>query len=148
MQPCGQFRVFFYKQMDNAEAMTRTKHRRSRRGLHRGWQNHLRPISANPSGTGTFRKNPFLEEFYLEPARNAFETESQFFLLHYHQLKAVYHSAQGETITDFKDLVFANTNIAEPAEEDDVPERGRSIAHCEDVRPGRSPKRPGRFPSN
>jgi deoxyguanosine kinase len=67
-----------------------------------------------------FEKNPFLEGFYADPVANAFETESQFLLLHYHQLKAVYRAAQGETITDFtffKDLVFANTNLSDPSEE-------------------------------
>jgi deoxyadenosine/deoxycytidine kinase len=67
-----------------------------------------------------FEKNPFLEQFYVDPAQNVFETECQFLLLHYHQLKAIYRSPQGETITDFtffKDIVFAKTNISDPAEE-------------------------------
>src|SRR5438105_4356005 len=67
-----------------------------------------------------FEKNPFLEAFYVDPAANVFETESQFLLLHYYQLKAVYHSPQGETITDFtffKDLVFATVNLCDPSEE-------------------------------
>ena len=34
-----------------------------------------------------FRINPFLEAFYQDPAKYAFETEISFLLLHYHQVK-------------------------------------------------------------
>lgn len=60
-----------------------------------------------------FEKNPFLVDFYRDPAGNVFETEMQFLLLHYHQLKGLSGSAQ-ESITDFtfaKDLIFGNLNF-------------------------------------
>ena len=66
-----------------------------------------------------FEKNPFLEEFYSNPTENVFETEMQFLLLHYHQLKRL--SKTRETITDFtfiKDIVFAETNIIDMAEKE------------------------------
>src|SRR6266478_1116125 len=66
-----------------------------------------------------FDKNPFLEEFYLDPTENVFETEMEFLLLHYHQLKNL--SKTRETITDFtfiKDMVFAQTNITDEAEKE------------------------------
>lgn len=60
-----------------------------------------------------FEKNPFLEAFYRNPTANVFETEMQFLLLHYHQLKTLSGSVQ-ESITDFtfaKDLVFGDLNF-------------------------------------
>jgi hypothetical protein len=35
-----------------------------------------------------FESNPFLRDFYADPAANALETEISFLLLHYHQLKS------------------------------------------------------------
>src|SRR5581483_8472769 len=55
-----------------------------------------------------FEKNPFLGAFYHDPAGNVFETEVQFLLVHYHQLKTLSGSVQ-ESITDFtfaKDLIY------------------------------------------
>src|ERR1035438_1422732 len=60
-----------------------------------------------------FEKNPFLGNFYRDPIGNVFETEMQFLLLHYHQLKGLSGSAQ-ESITDFtfaKDLIFGDLNF-------------------------------------
>jgi deoxyadenosine/deoxycytidine kinase len=121
----SQFRVFFCRSIGDADAMTRTEH------CHVAVEGcigvgkttlatKLAQFRRSQLVLEQFEKNPFLEKFYQDPAETAFETESQFLLLHYHQLKAIHHSAQGETITDFtffKDLVFANTNIADPAEE-------------------------------
>ncbi len=60
-----------------------------------------------------FEKNPFLSAFYRDPVGNVFETEMQFLLVHYHQLKGLTNSAQ-ESITDFtfaKDLIFGDLNF-------------------------------------
>lgn len=68
-----------------------------------------------------FEKNPFLPEFYADQRQHVFETEMQFLLLHYHQLKGVCQRSEGETITDFtffKDLVFANNNLLETSEKE------------------------------
>ena len=65
-----------------------------------------------------FEKNPFLDAFYRDPVANAFETEMQFLLVHYHQLKALPDSAK-ESITDFtfaKDLIFGDLNFREESE--------------------------------
>lgn len=65
-----------------------------------------------------FKSNPFLEAFYHDPAGNAFETEMQFLLTHYHQLKGVASSNQ-ETIADFAfsmNLVFGDMNFRVEAE--------------------------------
>jgi deoxyadenosine/deoxycytidine kinase len=65
-----------------------------------------------------FDKNPFLGAFYRDPVGNVFETEMQFLLLHYHQLKGLLSSAQ-ESITDFtftKDLIFGDLNFREASE--------------------------------
>ena len=65
-----------------------------------------------------FEKNPFLGVFYRDPIGNVFETEMQFLLVHYHQLKGLSGSAQ-ETITDFtfaKDLIFGDLNFREESE--------------------------------
>jgi len=61
-----------------------------------------------------FEKNPFLTDFYSDPAAHVLETELQFLLLHYHQLKSILRTSARETISDFtfiKDLVFAETNF-------------------------------------
>jgi deoxyadenosine/deoxycytidine kinase len=61
-----------------------------------------------------FEKNPFLEDFYSDPAAHVLETELQFLLLHYHQLKQIPRTSAGETISDFtfsKDLIFAGMNF-------------------------------------
>ena len=66
-----------------------------------------------------FEKNPFLGDFYSDPVAHVLETELQFLLLHYHQLKQIQRSTAGETITDFtffKDLVFAEMNFHSTAE--------------------------------
>ncbi len=65
-----------------------------------------------------FEKNPFLGDFYRDPIRNVFETEMQFLLLHYHQLKGLPVSVK-ESITDFtfaKDLIFGDLNFREESE--------------------------------
>lgn len=65
-----------------------------------------------------FEKNPFLGEFYRNPAGNVLETEIQFLLVHYHQLKRLPSSGK-ETITDFtlaKDLIFGDLNFREASE--------------------------------
>jgi len=68
-----------------------------------------------------FDKNPFLSAFYADPVGNVLETELQFLLTHYHQLKQIplRSNKVTETITDFaffKDIIFADTNIMDHAE--------------------------------
>jgi deoxyadenosine/deoxycytidine kinase len=68
-----------------------------------------------------FDKNPFLPAFYADPVGNALETELQFLLMHYHQLKQFSQRADEalETITDFtlfKDTIFADTNLSDPGD--------------------------------
>lgn len=68
-----------------------------------------------------FDKNPFLPAFYADPVGNGLETELQFLLTHYHQLKHFPQRADEalETITDFtffKDTIFADTNLSDPAD--------------------------------
>lgn len=66
-----------------------------------------------------FEKNPFLSDFYSDPIAHVLETELQFLLLHYHQLKKIPQTSAHETITDFtflKDLVFAEMNFRDGAE--------------------------------
>jgi deoxyguanosine kinase len=62
-----------------------------------------------------FESNPFLRAFYVDPVRNATETEFAFLLLHYHQLKAqVVNASNSEVIADFhlgKDLLYAELNL-------------------------------------
>jgi deoxyadenosine/deoxycytidine kinase len=68
-----------------------------------------------------FEKNPFLEAFYSDSVGNVLETEMQFLLLHYHQLKNLSKASARETITDFtfiKDMVFAESNFVDPAEKE------------------------------
>jgi deoxyguanosine kinase len=65
-----------------------------------------------------FEKNPFLGDFYRDPIGNVFETEMQFLLVHYHQLKALSSSAYA-TIADFtftKDLIYGDLNFREESE--------------------------------
>jgi deoxyadenosine/deoxycytidine kinase len=60
-----------------------------------------------------FEKNPFLSAFYSDPVGNVLETEIQFLLVHYHQLKGL-HNSEMESITDFtfaKDLIFGDLNF-------------------------------------
>ncbi len=67
-----------------------------------------------------FEKNPFLSAFYRDPVGNVFETEMQFLLVHYHQLKRLADSAK-ESIADFtfaKDLIFGNLNFHDPSEKE------------------------------
>jgi deoxyadenosine/deoxycytidine kinase len=64
-----------------------------------------------------FSSVPFLEKFYVDPARYALETEFGFLLQHYHQLHFV-GSENREIIADFaldKDLIFADLNMGDPA---------------------------------
>jgi len=69
-----------------------------------------------------FEKNPFLGDFYRDPAANVFETEMQFLLVHYHQLKVLHnsvHNSAKESITDFtfmKDLVYGDLNFRDASE--------------------------------
>jgi deoxyguanosine kinase len=64
-----------------------------------------------------FEDNPFLREFYENPAENAVETEFAFLLLHFHQLKSFGNTAsESEVISDFhlgKDLLYADLNLKE-----------------------------------
>jgi deoxyadenosine/deoxycytidine kinase len=65
-----------------------------------------------------FEKNPFLGDFYRDPIANAFETEMQFLLVHYHQLKGLARPA-AESIIDFtfaKDLIFGDLNLHKESE--------------------------------
>src|SRR5260221_13405753 len=65
----------------------------------------------------SFESNPFLPDFYQNPAAFAIETEFAFLLIHFHQLKNRIDSiSRGELIADFhlgKDLVFAELNLPE-----------------------------------
>jgi len=68
-----------------------------------------------------FDKNPFLTAFYADPAGNVIETELQFLLTHYHQLKQFPKRANetAEMFTDFtffKDAIFAESNLIDPAD--------------------------------
>jgi deoxyadenosine/deoxycytidine kinase len=66
-----------------------------------------------------FEKNPFLEEFYTDPASNVLENSLQFLLLHCHQLHRMKKSNSPEVITDFsifKDDIFAEVNLTNHAE--------------------------------
>lgn len=61
-----------------------------------------------------FEKNLFLSDFYEDPAGNAFETELNFLLIHYHQLKNIQNPNKREIVTDFtlfKDTIFATLNL-------------------------------------
>jgi deoxyguanosine kinase len=65
-----------------------------------------------------FSAVPFLEEFYRDPVGCAVETEFSFLLQHYHQMRLAARE-NGEFVSDFtfvKDLIFADMNIADPAE--------------------------------
>lgn len=68
-----------------------------------------------------FDKNPFLNAFYSDPVAHVLETELQFLLIHYHQLKGIRGQAGQEAITDFtffKDAIFAELNFSIPAEKE------------------------------
>jgi deoxyguanosine kinase len=61
-----------------------------------------------------FEKNPFLSAFYENPTDNALETELNFLLIHYHQLKNIQNQNETEIVTDFtlfKDTIFAALNL-------------------------------------
>jgi len=65
-----------------------------------------------------YEKNPFLADFYRNPMGNVFETEMQFLLQHYHQLKGL-RGLAGESIADFtfeKDLIFGEMNFRQESE--------------------------------
>jgi deoxyadenosine/deoxycytidine kinase len=65
-----------------------------------------------------FEKNPFLPDFYQDPVGNVFETEMQFLLIHYNQLKGLADSPK-ESITDFtfaKDLIYGEMNFQDLSE--------------------------------
>lgn len=63
----------------------------------------------------SFELNPFLREFYENPAGTALEAEFSFLLLHFHQLKSVAATvATSEVVADFhlgKDLLYADLNL-------------------------------------
>lgn len=62
-----------------------------------------------------FRANPFLNAFYSDPLRHAFETEITFLLQHYHQIKLGYDS-EANFVCDFSlilDLAFADVNLSD-----------------------------------
>lgn len=66
-----------------------------------------------------FDLNPFLPAFYKDPEANLLETELNFLLIHYHQLKNLRSAVNGEVISDFaflKDKIFALNNIKDPSE--------------------------------
>jgi deoxyguanosine kinase len=63
-----------------------------------------------------FEKNPFLSAFYGNPGGNALETELNFLLIHYHQLKNLQSQNETEIVTDFtlhKDTIFSDLNLNE-----------------------------------
>lgn len=65
-----------------------------------------------------YRANPFLDAFYSDPLRHAFETEITFLLQHYHQIKLGYDS-EASFVCDFSlilDLAFADVNLSGSAE--------------------------------
>ncbi|MCK5605948.1 deoxynucleoside kinase [Candidatus Pacearchaeota archaeon] len=59
--------------------------------------------------------NPFLDKFYSNPPRYAFETELAFVLIHYHQISnEMQLHESNDYIADFcisKDLLFAKMNL-------------------------------------
>ena len=62
----------------------------------------------------SFRDNPFLEEFYSDPAEYAFETEITFLLQHYHQIK-VNNEEKAPFVCDFSpvlDLAYADVTLS------------------------------------
>lgn len=65
-----------------------------------------------------FESNPFLKDFYNDPAGTALETEFSFLLLHFHQFKLrADQIRQGEVVSDFhlgKDLLYADLNLRNP----------------------------------
>jgi deoxyguanosine kinase len=62
-----------------------------------------------------FEDNPFLAEFYSDPAKYALETELAFLLIHFHEtLHGLQQVRAGECVSDFhisKDPVFAEMNL-------------------------------------
>lgn len=68
------------------------------------------------------RKHPFIAEFYLDPERNAFQTEINFILIHYHQLRRAQKDGVFDQLVfaDFifdKDRLFADLTLTDPNEQ-------------------------------
>ena len=85
------------------------------------WAKALADVRRSSLILEEFDKNPFLPEFYADPVGNVLETELQFLLIHYHQLKRIPAKDGTETITDFaydKDAIFADLNLPEASEKD------------------------------
>lgn len=67
-------------------------------------------------------KHPFIAEFYLDPEGNAFQTEMNFILIHYHQLRRAQKDGVFDQLVfaDFifdKDRLFADLTLADPDEQ-------------------------------
>lgn len=59
-------------------------------------------------------RHPFIEAFYANTSKFAFETEVAFALLHYHQLHALENrTSMASDFSPVKDLVFAEMNLNE-----------------------------------
>lgn len=61
-----------------------------------------------------FQVHPFLDDFYMDAAKYAYETELGFLLIHYHQIKKAFEGNKDYLISDFyicKDMLFAEANI-------------------------------------
>jgi deoxyguanosine kinase len=66
-------------------------------------------------------KHPFIAEFYVDPQTYAFETEMNFVLIHYHQLRRAWNQGlfTHTVFSDFtfdKDLLFADLTLKDPDE--------------------------------
>lgn len=60
-----------------------------------------------------FQKNPFFEDFYIDPAAYSFETEVTFLLQHYHSIKK--QKASPQLATDYSfllDMAYADVNLS------------------------------------
>ncbi|MDI6448823.1 deoxynucleoside kinase [Anaerobaca lacustris] len=67
-------------------------------------------------------RHPFIAEFYLDPERNAFQTEMNFILIHYHQLRRAQQDGVFDQLVfaDFifdKDRLFADLTLTDPDEQ-------------------------------
>ena len=68
------------------------------------------------------KKHLFISDFYLDPARYAFQTEMNFILIHYHQLQLAQKEGLFERLvfTDFifdKDRLFADLTLEDSEEQ-------------------------------